>query len=64
TRLDGVPGMADGLTVLNAGFTVDETPTAPSEPPPRLGQHSAELLLELGYEQSAIAELRARNIVQ
>lgn len=63
TRLNDVPGMPDGLTVLNAGFAVNEEPTAPERPPPRLGQHSAELLGELGYDKVKIAALKARSII-
>ena len=32
-------------------------------PTPDLGQHTDELLRELGYTDSAIAELRARAVV-
>jgi crotonobetainyl-CoA:carnitine CoA-transferase CaiB-like acyl-CoA transferase len=35
----------------------------PSAPAPRLGQHTAELLAELGYGQDAVAALRELEIV-
>jgi len=63
TRLDDVPGMPDGLTFLNAGFTVDEQPTAPATPPPRLGEHSSEVLLDLGLGQTEINDLLDRKVV-
>jgi crotonobetainyl-CoA:carnitine CoA-transferase CaiB-like acyl-CoA transferase len=31
--------------------------------PPRLGEHSAELLAELGYDEASIRDMRARHVV-
>ena len=39
------------------------TPGGVSTPPPLLGQHTAELLAELGYDDAAIDELRAAKWV-
>ena len=61
-ELDDVPGAPDGrLRFLGAGFTVDGNPATPSRPPPRLGEHSVEVLAELGYSDEAIAELREQG---
>ena len=55
TSLPNVPGFEQTeLQVLNAGFTVDRAPTAPSQPPPKLGQHSQEILLELGFQAEEV----------
>ena len=63
-ELDGVPGAPDGkLRFLGAGFTVDDAAATPSRPPPRLGEHSAEILAELGYSDAAIAELRQQGVL-
>ena len=59
-ELDNVPGTPDGkLRFLGAGFTVDGRAATPSRPPPRLGEHSAAILAEIGYSDEAIAQLRA-----
>ena len=63
-ELDGVPGTADGkLRFVGAGFTVDAAPAAPQRPPPGLGEHGAEILAELGYDDAAIAELRTQGVL-
>jgi crotonobetainyl-CoA:carnitine CoA-transferase CaiB-like acyl-CoA transferase len=35
-----------------------------SRVPPQLGEHTAEVLAELGYDESAIKELAARHVIQ
>ena len=39
------------------------TPGAVRRPAPTLGQHTDDVLRELGYDETAIADLRKRNIV-
>jgi crotonobetainyl-CoA:carnitine CoA-transferase CaiB-like acyl-CoA transferase len=63
TRLNDVPGMPNGLTFLNAGFTVNNSPTSPQRPPPRLGEHSTEILIELGFEQTEIKDLQRKKVI-
>jgi crotonobetainyl-CoA:carnitine CoA-transferase CaiB-like acyl-CoA transferase len=41
---DDVPGLDRSLTVLRGGFLVDGQAPAPDRPPPRLGEHQAEVL--------------------
>ena len=63
-ELDDVPGAPDGkLRFLGAGFTADGNAATPSRPPPRLGEHSADILAELGYSDDAIAELRQQGVL-
>ncbi len=64
THLSGVPGIEDGkLDVLGAGFTVDGAPTAPSGVPPRLGEHTKEVLAELGLSEAALRELAQTEVI-
>jgi crotonobetainyl-CoA:carnitine CoA-transferase CaiB-like acyl-CoA transferase len=43
-RFADVPGTGGALTVLRGGFLVDGAAPAPDRPPPRLGEHQAEVL--------------------
>jgi crotonobetainyl-CoA:carnitine CoA-transferase CaiB-like acyl-CoA transferase len=49
--------------VLGAGLHVDDRPLGPAGPPPRLGQHTDELLGELGFDPARIAALHAEGAV-
>jgi crotonobetainyl-CoA:carnitine CoA-transferase CaiB-like acyl-CoA transferase len=40
------------------------TPASVRRPPPRLGEHSAEVLAELGYDAAEIAALEAKGVVR
>ena len=44
TRFDEVPGLDRPLTVVRGGFLVDGEAPRPGRPPPRLGEHGAEIL--------------------
>ena len=50
------------VTGLAADFSA--TPGAIQRPAPRLGEHTDEIMLELGYERTEIADLRARGVVR
>jgi CoA:oxalate CoA-transferase len=58
------PG-ADGETtrVVSAGHMSEPAPPKVQRPPPELGQHTDEILAELGYSASDISRLRDNGVV-
>jgi crotonobetainyl-CoA:carnitine CoA-transferase CaiB-like acyl-CoA transferase len=44
-------------------ITFSDTPGKPERPAPMLGQHTREILTELGYDEAAIGGFRARGVV-
>ncbi|MFB6087187.1 MAG: CoA transferase, partial [Haloarculaceae archaeon] len=48
------------------GFPVDmsETPASVERPPPRVGEHTREVLREAGYDDALIAELVDEGVVE
>ena len=51
------------LTMMGTPIRFSQTPGRDAGPPPTLGQHTEEVLRELGYTDPQIAEMRRRNIV-
>ena len=49
--------------VVNLPVQLSETPGSPSSPPPLLGEHTARVLGELGYDEAAVRELVAAGAV-
>lgn len=60
-----VPGSepARSVPILGSGIRIDDSPLAPSLPPPRLGQHSTEVLVDLGYAAEEIESLRSEGAI-
>jgi crotonobetainyl-CoA:carnitine CoA-transferase CaiB-like acyl-CoA transferase len=52
------------VRVLNAPFTLSATPARIRRGAPRLGEHSAEVLAEHGYDDEQLAQLRADAVVE
>jgi crotonobetainyl-CoA:carnitine CoA-transferase CaiB-like acyl-CoA transferase len=52
------------LRLLGQPLVFSDTPAADPGPPPGLGQHTDEVLGELGYEAAAIAELRGTKVIR
>jgi formyl-CoA transferase len=52
------------LRVMGQPLVFAGTPTRDPGPPPTLGQHTDEVLKELGYDAAAVTGLRVRNIVR
>ena len=49
--------------VVNQAVTLSRTPPVIDRPTPALGQHSEEILAELGYDAAATADLRTRKVI-
>jgi CoA:oxalate CoA-transferase len=56
-------GVDRPVAVTRPGFRLSDGDPGPSGPPPKLGEHSAAILGELGYDAAEIAALRAAKIV-
>jgi len=62
-HLADVPGLERALDVIGPGFRTAGLAERPATPPPRLGEHTAELLAELGVDAAELARLRAEGAV-
>jgi len=60
---DDAPGVGRAVTVTRAGFKMSSGDPSVSAPPPRLGEHTDELLKGLGYSGAEIAALRSVGAV-
>ena len=57
------PGMPHPAPVTRGAFTLSDTAKVPLQRAPLLGEHTDEVLAELGYAAVEIAELRALEVV-
>jgi formyl-CoA transferase len=56
------PSLGD-TEIVNQPIKLSRTPNSMQRPTPDAGEHTAEVLREMGYDEAAIADLRARKVV-
>jgi len=49
--------------IIDHPLNVEGLARVPMAPPPALGQHSREILADLGFDETAIADLAARGVI-
>jgi crotonobetainyl-CoA:carnitine CoA-transferase CaiB-like acyl-CoA transferase len=57
------PGLPKPAPIAKVPTWLSETPGSIRHRAPALGEHTDEIMLELGYDQTAIAELREKRII-
>ena len=60
---DDVPGLDRSISVTRAGFKLSGANPSAASPPPRLGEHTDDVLLSLGYSEAEIASLRKARAI-
>ena len=56
---DDLPGVGRSVTLTRAGFKIAGADPEVTSPPPQLGQHTSEVLSELGFADAEIERLRS-----
>jgi CoA:oxalate CoA-transferase len=62
-QFDAVPGVGRAIRVVRTGIKLDRAAPAVDSPPPTLGQHTDQILAELGYVQTDIDALKKEKAV-
>lgn len=60
---DDMPGLGRSVTLTRAGFKMSKGDPQVTSPPPQLGQHTTEVLRELGFDDTEIERLKSVGAV-
>ena len=60
---DDLPGLGRSVTLTRAGFKITGGDPEVTSPPPQLGQHTSEVLRELGFADTEIERLRTAGAI-
>ena len=63
SRIDGTTTVATALAALGSPVRLDGQPMESDLPPPRLGEHSAEVIAALGLAPDEVDRLRAAKVI-
>ena len=61
--LQGTKGLDRSITVMGGGYIVSDCGDGVQRPPPAIGEHTSEILMDLGYTTGEIETIRARGDV-
>ena len=62
-EFDRVPGVSGPVRFVKTGIRFDGQSPDTGSPPPRLGEHSEEILEELGYRPAQIDAMKEENVI-
>ncbi|MFQ5826141.1 MAG: CoA transferase, partial [Dehalococcoidia bacterium] len=54
---------AEKIRVVGTPIKLSESPATFRRPPPLLGQHTGEILLDLGYSENEVAALKEKKVI-
>jgi formyl-CoA transferase len=57
------PGLDEPVPIVAPPLSMSRTPSSMERPPPTAGEHTEEVLQQLGYSRDAIDDMRSRRVV-